>query len=88
MDIYCPKCGEPWDADEFHYVAEENETTYREELAKFSRIGCQVFDGQPCADPEDRRRALAMSVALELMGDDVDGIAAMMGDAEALGMFS
>ena len=85
MDINCPKCGEPWDAEELHYVAEENETTFSEELAKFSRIGCQVFDGQHCSDPADQRRALAASIAFEIMGDDVDGIASFMEDYEELG---
>jgi hypothetical protein len=88
MDIYCPKCGEPWDNDELHYVAEENDTTYKATLDEFQKIGCGVFDGQPCADPADRRRALVMSVGFEIMGDDVDGIAVMMEDAEAFGMFS
>jgi hypothetical protein len=80
MDINCPKCGEPWDMDELHYVAEENQTTFTEEVKKFSTAGCQVFDGQPCTEPADRTRALAAAVALELLGDDVDGIAAFMED--------
>jgi hypothetical protein len=79
MDINCPKCGEPWNADELHYVAKENQTTFSEELAKFSRTGCEVF-GEQHADPADQQRALAASVAFKLMGDDVDGIAAFMED--------
>jgi hypothetical protein len=79
MDINCPKCGEPWDADELHYVAEENETTFTEEVKKFSTAGCEVF-GEQHADPADQQRALAASVAFKLLGDDVDGIASFMED--------
>ena len=85
MDIYCPKCGEPWNAEELHYVAEENQTTFPEELAKFSRIGCEVF-GEQHADPADQQRALAAAVAFELMGDDVDGIASFLEDYEEMGL--
>ena len=28
MDIYCRKCGEPWDNDELHEQAAENGSTY------------------------------------------------------------
>jgi hypothetical protein len=79
MDINCPKCGEPWDAEELHYVAEENQTTFSEELAKFRRTGCEVF-GEQHADPADQRKALAATIAFDLMGDDVDGIASFMED--------
>lgn len=30
MDLYCAKCGEPWDNDTFHDVADENGSTYAE----------------------------------------------------------
>jgi predicted nucleic acid-binding Zn ribbon protein len=28
MDINCPKCGEAWDMDELHDIAEENDTVF------------------------------------------------------------
>ena len=28
MDLYCPRCGEPWDNDTFHDVAQQNAEEY------------------------------------------------------------
>jgi hypothetical protein len=89
MDIYCPRCGEPWDTDEFHYLAEELGTTFNDTMTQFARKGCEVIPEQshnPYAQL-DHRRALVAAVAFEIMGDDVDGIVAMMDDAEALGLW-
>lgn len=89
MNINCPRCAEPWDTDEFHYLAEELETTYSDIIAQFGRKGCEVIPGQSHNQYAqlDSKRAMLAAVAFEFLGDDVDGIAAMMEDAEALGMW-
>ena len=87
MDIYCHVCGEPVDIDELHYIAEDEHSTFREVLAQFTAEGCTALNGV-CNPFPDTRRATVAAIASELLGDDVDGIAAMMEDAEALGMFS
>lgn len=37
MDIYCPKCGEPWDNEEFHEVAADNKAE-RDRLAALGQL--------------------------------------------------
>ena len=126
MDIYCPKCGEPWDLDSLHEEADlqgapsfrdlpeearrwagrdhdpnadPRYLEYRREYDRiFSRIredfqvrGCQALhemrgDHAPCK-PRDNARAETAAVLYSILGDDLDGAAAMLDDAEALGMF-
>jgi hypothetical protein len=63
-DIYCPKCGEPWDADELHDVPAINPDrgagvlTYEQAAKLFPVYGCGLwidrFDGgafTPCTAP-------------------------------------
>lgn len=86
MDVYCPRCAEPWDPYEFHDVAVEQETTYDAIRRRFFTEGCGVtFGGRPCAE-SDSLRAQASGVLAEMLGDDVDGIAAMLDDFEYMGM--
>lgn len=89
MDIYCPRCAEPWNTDELHYLAEELETTFSDIVTQFGIKGCEVIPEQSHNQHAqlDNQRALVAAIAYEVMGDDVDGIAAMMEDAEALGLW-
>jgi len=78
MDIYCPRCGEPWEHDHVqHDMAPEE----RDDL--LTGRGCSTR----CRlnPPEDSDRCIASSAILELCPDDLDGAAALMEDA-ALGM--
>lgn len=81
MDLYCTRCAEPWDNDEFHYVAEEQGSTYKEVAANFRAEGCKAVTGKLC-----ERKATDMGLAAEamydLLGDDMDGAAAMLEDFE------
>ena len=73
MHIYCPRCGEPWDNDEFHDV--EN-LSYKQAIAKFYSKGCGlVFGNKQCEERETERGTLSVALR-EVLGDDVDGIAA------------
>jgi len=78
MDVNCPRCGEPFDLDEFHYLAEDHETTYAVIRDRFFQQGCNVAvngpGARPCAQTGDLR-ALHAYAAYEVNGDDVDGIA-------------
>jgi hypothetical protein len=89
MDLYCTKCGEPMDNDEFHEIAAELEITYTEAVQTFAREGCNGFAGigYRCSAPRTDTdntfglRPQDASMALfDLLGDDTDGIAAMMED--------
>lgn len=86
MDIYCIRCGEPWDTDTFHDVAEETETTYKVALDDFWRRGCEAIPGMRRCAESASLRSQASALMADLLGDDVDGIAGMLDDFEHLGM--
>ncbi len=81
MDLICQKCGEPWELD---YIMQELSP---EQSAAFrSGKGCQCCDWGKNA-PEGRPlRADAARVVSELLGDDVDGIAATLDDFSYVGL--
>ncbi|MBI4294654.1 MAG: hypothetical protein HY669_00630 [Chloroflexi bacterium] len=77
MDLYCQRCGEPWE----HYYVQHEMTP--QEGGRFKRgEGCPSCYGKPVVKrPFRAQLAAAMT---DLLGDDVDGLAAEMEDAEAL----
>lgn len=95
MDIYCGRCGEPWDIDSLHeevdYRRSEGETvTVARVRADFASRGCVAMsyavDSQ-CELDRGNARAMASGVLMDLLGDDIDGVASLLDDAEAMGMF-
>lgn len=97
QDIYCPRCGEPWDIDSIH-----EEVTYRQEIGEtvsfnsvrreFSRRGCLALTAyripeDECVRDTGNARAMASGALMDILGDDIDGVASLMDDAHALGMF-
>jgi hypothetical protein len=101
MDLYCPRCAEPWDNDCFHEEVEarkaagEKDASYRKVTREFHADGCIALReshgvSSQCekapAGSGAENRAMIAGLAAELMGDDTDGIASMMDDAEFLGM--
>lgn len=84
MDLYCPKCGEPYDNDEFHFIAEENGTSYKEVAADFRIRGCEAIGTShnvPSTETDKTyglTRQEASSALYDLLGDDMDGAASMM----------
>ena len=86
MDIYCPKCGEPWDIDSIHEEAQERGTTFEKVLRQFQVVGCSAL-GEPCSEPDTETddsfgltKAQASSALYEMLGDDIDGAASMLDD--------
>jgi len=88
MDIYCPirGCGEPLDNDYIHEYAKEIGSTYEKVSADFRNRGCVAVglihsEGN---DEVDSRYGLsasdAASALYDILGDDMDGMAAMMED--------
>lgn len=79
MDILCPKCAEPWEIDSLHEVAEDHggfDAAYK----SFRTQGCGVaFSswGTAMCNPVDRPELYELA---DLLGDDVDGYAAMIED--------
>jgi len=84
MDVYCLNCGEPWDIfclqdepEEFK-LAEENTGRI---------VACPCCEGKPQdLSPQQSGRLESISAVAELLGDDVDGLAAMLDDLEYLGL--
>ena len=78
MDLLCRHCREPWENDTLHDVAQETGRTYREVAADFRQDGCEAL-GTTHGEGEPSRAA---DVLYELLGDDMDGAAAMLNDLE------
>jgi hypothetical protein len=83
MDLYCPKCAEPWDNDAIHEQAKEERSNYQLVAAQFRMIGCEALGtshGEGVAHP-------GIAIVYELSGDDMDGAASDLDDFMAMGMF-
>jgi hypothetical protein len=91
VDIYCVRCGEPWELDTFHDIADERGVTFAVAVEEFQRAGCVATGWVSGCDRATggaaAARAGAMSVLCELLGDDVDGIASEMADWDAADVF-
>ena len=81
MDLICTCCGEPWAVD--HVLHQEPDG--------FDRQGglirsCPCCHGTPPKGMTEERRSRlqAVAAAAQLLGDDVDGVAALLDDLNAL----
>lgn len=86
MDIYCPKCSEPFDTGEFEFVAEEQGVTMREATRNFLRDGCSTV-GMACPGTGGMRGEATAALADEC-GDDTDAVASMLDDMIYVGLVS
>jgi hypothetical protein len=89
MDIYCPKCAEPIELEYLHDIADDDGSTFTEVLHAFQSDGCEAVHAKCNLRATDRDRARASGAALmyELLGDDIDGAAAMLEDLEHMGVW-
>lgn len=101
MDIYCKRCGEPWDMDELHDEidyrcdgaapsGEAYQKLYREVRSDFYARGCRAFtyavgDATWCV-ANGSSRAMVAGALYDAFGDDLDGVASDLADAEFLGV--
>jgi len=76
MDIRCTTCGEPWDV---FTLADEGVSPKR-----FAAEGCKAFGSRHGGAIDDEKLMLITEMTY-LLGDDVDGLAAELEDAEYLG---
>lgn len=81
MDLICPICAEPWEFDTLHDYADEVGTTYKEVAKEFRTKGCGVafVEWGITSCVADGRASTRLMLA-DLLGDDMDGYAAMMED--------
>ena len=81
MDIYCCNCGEPYD---MYCITdpEEREGMISEgaEIVKNRLVKCPCCPADGELDESQKDRALFSEVAHDLLGDDIDGIAAILDD--------
>jgi hypothetical protein len=79
MDLCCARCGEPWDMD---HVLHEEPQDFKYKDGRISE--CPACRGKSDKDlnlsPGQKNRADIAGVLADLLGDDVDGIAAEMAD--------
>lgn len=86
MDIRCPICGEPWDMDELQELLDDEAgpEDYHKAVSLFRSKGCEAFG---CSHGEvDEDAALLSSMLMDILGDDIDGLASELDDAEYLGL--
>ena len=82
MDIFCQYCAEPFDI--LHIT---DEFTPAENKAFYAGAGCTACNwGQDQTRKSKSMTAAAMTALSDVMGSDVDGMAAMMEDFEYLGL--
>jgi hypothetical protein len=84
MDIYCPRCAEPWDNDTFHDVAEEQATTYAKVVADFRARGCVATGWTAQCEATGSLRAEVSAMLMDL--GDMDGAMSDLDDFEYLGL--
>ena len=82
-DIHCPRCGEPWELDSLHEVAQEQSVPFGAVRDDFMRRGCNALAGEyfgnvPECDTDEN--AATRATLADLMGDDVDGYISMLED--------
>lgn len=75
MDLYCSRCGEPY---EFDYVM--HDMTPQEKGDFLNGVCCPSCKGKEVTDRPFR--AMLAGAMGEILGDDIDGLAAEMEDAE------
>lgn len=82
MDLFCPKCAEPWENDSLHDRAKETTSNYNDVAREFRSRGCEAMGtshGEGRAHP-------GIAIVYELSGDDMDGAASDLDDFMAMGM--
>lgn len=97
MDIRCVKCGEPWDLDSLHDQVDPKArngqkdgfggklySSFSAARKAFYRDGCELFGASH--GPIDPEKGAVVAALQDLAGDDIDGLASDIEDAEALGL--
>ena len=78
MDLLCTNCGEPWDMD--HVLHDSPEDFTRKGGVITHCPGCPKDGSEPKLDEKTKMKLEAAAEIGELLGDDIDGLAAMLED--------
>jgi hypothetical protein len=101
MDLYCQRCGEPYDFDHVQFeMTPQDRNDFRDGTGcpackgierchlEVKCVDCEKYDKEQeqCGSHMFKRpfRAELSEVLGDILGDDVDGLAVEMEDAEAL----
>ena len=79
MDIPCTICGESFDMDELHYIAEETNSTHDQVREKFYREGCNIVLGSATRCTPSGNSSARFELA-DLLGADIAGYASLTED--------
>ena len=80
MDLVCIRCGEPWDID--HVLHDEPEAFERQNGVIRRCPACPKHE--PHLWPEERARLETIRALGEVLGDDIDALAATLEDFDLL----
>ena len=73
MDIYCPRCGEPWDV-----------CSLVDDMTQTEASNLKAGNGCPCCAGKEIKskpeRAVLCGALMGIMGDDMDGLASTLDD--------
>ncbi len=75
MDVYCPRCGEPYEL-----LGITDDFTQEERSSFWDGKGCPCCKGKTVESKPFRAEATA--VLRDILGDDIDGIASELDDME------
>ena len=77
MDLPCINCGEPWDMD---YVLHEAPHEFTRTHGRIDRCPACRATGRPSLSAAERERLIAVAELANILGDDIDGLAAELED--------
>lgn len=78
MDILCVNCGEPWEMD---YVLHESPKDFERVGGVIKKCPCCPKDGiAPNLDNQTKAKLEIVESLGEVLGDDIDGLAAELED--------
>jgi len=77
MDLVCVNCGEPWDVD---HVLHDAPQEFIRKGGVIKKCPACPKEGQPNLDEKTRVKLDAVEELGEILGDDIDGLAASLED--------
>jgi hypothetical protein len=77
MDLLCVTCGEPWDMD---YVLHDAPHEFTRTHGRIDRCPACPATGRPPLSPPERERLAVVAELADILGPDIDGLAAELED--------
>jgi len=85
MDIYCQRCGEPWDMDSIREFTMQDDNGTAKQF--YNGNGCPSCHWGKDAPEKQPVQSMFTETLSDVLGDDIDAIACELEDAEWMGMF-